>query len=326
MRRRDFILLLGAVSAWPVAARAQQAGLPVIGYVYGGTADGAANQTAAFRKGLSEAGFTEGRNVTIEYRFAENDYNRLPELMADLVRRQVAVITTIGTTPAALAAKALTTRIPIVFGTGGDPVRQGLVASLNRPGGNLTGLSFMTSELGGKRLGLMRELLPGARRLGLLVNANTPSADSISQDASDAASTLGEQVEMLSANDGREIDAAFASLRQKQIEALLVNPSPLFLSRRVYIALAAMRHAVPAIYPDRQYAEAGGLMSYGPNVSEQYRQGGIYAGRILKGEKPADLPVMLPTKFELVVNLETARLLGIEMPPALLALADQVIE
>jgi putative ABC transport system substrate-binding protein len=327
MRRRDFIRLLGGAAAtWPLAARAQQAGLPVIGYVYGGTAEGGANQTAAFRKGLSEVGFTEGRNVTIEYRFAENDYNRLPELMADLVRRQVAVITTIGTPPAAFAAKALTTTIPIVFGTGGDPVRQGLVASLNRPGGNLTGLSFMTSELGSKRLGLLRELLPGTRRLGLLVNPNTPSADSISQDASDAATTLGEQVEVLSANDGREIDAAFASLKQKQIEALLVNPSPLFLSRRVYIALAAMRYAVPAIYPDRQYAEAGGLMSYGPNVSEQYRQGGIYTGRILKGEKPADLPVMLPTKFEMVVNLETARLLGIEVPPALLALADEVIE
>jgi putative ABC transport system substrate-binding protein len=330
MQRRDFITLLGGAAAWPIAARAQQAPtLPVIGYVYGGTADGGGNQTGAFRKGLSEVGFTEGRNVAIEYRFADNDYNRLPELVADLVRRQVAVIATIGTPPAALLAKALTTTIPIVFGTGGDPVLQGLVASLNRPGGNLTGLSFMTSELGGKRLGLMRELLPGTLRLGLLVNSNSNSSavvDSVYQDALVAATTLGWQVEALSAGSGPEIDAAFASLKQKQIEALLVNPSPLFLSRRVHIASAAMRYAVPAVYPDRQYAEAGGLMSYGPNVLEQYRQGGIYAGRILKGEKPADMPVMLPTKFELVVNLQTAKLLGIAVPPTLLALADEVIE
>jgi putative ABC transport system substrate-binding protein len=325
--RREFITLFGGAAAWPLAARAQQAPkLPVIGYVYGGTADGGANQTAAFRKGLSEAGFAEGRNVAIEYRFADNDYNRLPELVADLVRRQVAVITTIGTSAAALAAKALTTTIPIVFGTGADPVAQGLVASLNRPGGNLTGLSFMTGELGGKRLGLMRELLPGTLRLGLLVSPTAPLADLASQEALDAATTLGWQVEVLSAKDGREIDAAFASLKQKQIEALLVSPSPLFLSRRVHLASAAMRYAVPAIYPDRQYAEAGGLMSYGPNVSEQYRQAGIYTGRILKGEKPADMPVMLPTKFELVVNLETAKLLGIAVPPTLLALADEVIE
>jgi putative ABC transport system substrate-binding protein len=310
-----------------LAAQAQQAPLlPVVGYVYGGTADGGGNQTAAFRKGLSEAGFTEGRNVTIEYRFADNDYKRLPELMADLVRRHVAVIVAIGTSAAALAAKALTTTIPIVFGTGGDPVRLGLVASLNRPGGNLTGLNFMTGELGGKRLSLMRELLPGTSRYGLLVYPNSPYPDSVSPDALDAATALGPQVEVLSANDGREIDAVFASLRQKEIEALLVNPSPLFLSRRVHIASAAMRYAVPAIYPDRQYAEAGGLMSYGTNVPEQYRQGGIYTGRILKGEKPADLPVMLPTKFEFVINVQTAKLLGITVPPTLLALADDVIE
>jgi putative ABC transport system substrate-binding protein len=216
----------------------------------------------------------------------------------------------------------LTTTIPVVFGVAVDPVEIGLVGSFNRPGGNLTGFSFMTGELGGKRLGLMHELLPGAARFGLLVNPNSPAAALASQDVT----ALGQQVEVLSANDGREIDAAFASLRQKQIKALLVNPSTLFLSRRVHITSAAMRYAVPTIYPDRQYAEAGGLMSYGPNVADQFRQAGIYTGRILKGEKPSDLPVIRPTKFEFVINAQAARLLGIEVPPTLLAIADEVIE
>jgi putative ABC transport system substrate-binding protein len=327
MQRREFITLLGGgAAAWPLAARAQQASIPVVGYIYGGTAEGGSNQTAAFRKGLSESGFVEGRNVTIEYRYAENEYNRLPEIVADLVRRRVTVIATVGTTLAAHAAKAVTTTIPIVFGSGGDPVSDGLVASLNRPGGNITGVSFMTSELTAKRLGLMHELLSGATRFGLLVHRRGASDEAAVQDALTAAATLGRQVELLSVNDAREIDIAFASLRQKQIEALLVSPSPLFLSRRIHLATAATRHVVPVIYPDRQYAEAGGLMSYGANVPDQFRLAGTYVGRILKGEKPADLPVIRPTKLEFIINLQTARLLGIDVPPTLLAIADEVIE
>jgi putative tryptophan/tyrosine transport system substrate-binding protein len=324
MRRREFIAALGGAVAWPLVVGAQQASMPVVGYVYGGTAEGGGNQTAGFRKGLSESGFIEGRNVIIQYRYAETDYNQLPEIVADLVRRRVAVIATI-TAPAALAAKSLTTTIPIVFGTGGDPVLQGLVTSLNRPGGNLTGFSFMTTELTAKRLGLMRELLAGAGRFGLLINPNSPgTAEMAANDALTAATTLGRQVVVLS--DDREIDAAFASVKQQQIEALLLSPSALFLNRRIHVASEAMRYAVPVIYPDRQYAEAGGLISYGPDVVDQFRQIGIYIGRILKGEKPADLPVMQPTKFELVINLKTAKALGLTIPETLLATADEVIQ
>jgi putative ABC transport system substrate-binding protein len=308
-------------------ARAQQAGAPVIGYVYAGTAEGSGgDQPAAFRKGLSESGFVEGRNVIIEYRWAQNDFTQLPEIVADLVRRRVAVITTLGSTPAALAAKTLTTTIPIVFASGGDPVREGLVGSLNQPGGNLTGFSGMTAELTAKRLGLMRELLPGAARFGMLINPNSPSADIAAQDMQAAATTLGRQIELLFASSSREIDAAFASLGQKQIEALLVSPSTLFANRRVHLAMAAMRYAMPVIYSDRQHAEAGGLMSYGSNVPDGYRQAGIYVARILRGEKPSVLPVMRPTKFEFVINRQTARLLGIEVPATLLAIADEVID
>jgi putative ABC transport system substrate-binding protein len=300
--------------------------MPVVGYVYSGTAAGGGNQTAGFRKGLSESGFIEGRNVIIEYRYAETDYNRLPEIVADLVRHRVAVIATV-TAQAALAAKSLTTTIPIVFGIGGDPVLQGLVTSFNRPGGNLTGFSFMTADLTAKRFGLMRELVAGASRFGLLINPNSPdTGEMAANDALTAATTLGRQVVVLSAKDSREIDAAFASVKQQQIEALLVNPSTLFLSRRIHVASAAMRYAVPVIYPDRQYAEAGGLMSYGPDVVDQLRQMGIYVGRILKGEKPADLPVLQPTKFELVINLQSAKTLGLTIPEALLATADEVIQ
>jgi putative ABC transport system substrate-binding protein len=262
----------------------------------------------------------------IEYRWGQNDIHRLSELVADLVHRRVAVIATVGSTDATLAAKALTTTIPIVFGTGGDPVRDSLVASLNRPGGNLTGFTFMTSELSAKRLGLMRELLPGATRFGLLVNPNSAQAEREAQDAQAAAATLGRQFEVLFASSSREIDAAFARLRQEQIEGLLVAPNPLFSNRRIHLSGMAMRYAVPVLYPDRQYANAGGLMTYGSNVPDQFRQAGIYVGRILKGEKPADLPVILPTKFEFVINLQTARTLGIELPPTLLAQADEVIE
>jgi putative tryptophan/tyrosine transport system substrate-binding protein len=326
VKRRDFIAGLGGAVAWPLAARAQQPAMPVVGYVYGGTAEGGGNQTAGFRKGLSESGFIEGRNVIIEYRYAETDYNRLPEIVADLVRRRVAVIAAV-TAPVALAAKSLTTTIPIVFGTGGDPVLLGLATSLNRPEGNLTGFSFITAELTAKRLGLMRELLPGAGRFGLLINPNSPGTSEMAvNDALTAATTLGRQVVVLSAKDGREIDAAFASIKKQQIEALLVNPSTLFLSRRIHVASAAMRYAVPVICPDRQYAEAGGLMSYGPDVVDQLRQMGIYVGRILKGTLPGDLPVVQSTKFQFVINLQTARLLGLDVPPTLLAIADEVIE
>jgi putative tryptophan/tyrosine transport system substrate-binding protein len=328
IKRREFITLLGgAAASWPLAARAQQPAMPVVGYVYPGTPEGSsADQTAAFRKGLSESGFIEGRNVTIEYRWAQNDYSRLPEMVADLVRRRVSVIAAMGGTPAALAAKALTATIPIVFSTGSDPVLTGLVASLNRPGGNVTGITFMTAELSAKQLGLMHELLPGAARFGMLVDPQSPNAEIATQDARTAVTTLGRQIEVLSASSSREIDTAFASLKQKRVEALLVSPTPLFSNRRVHLAGAAMRYAVPVIYADRQYAEAGGLMTYGSNIPDQYRQAGIYTGRILKGEKPADLPVMRPTKFEFVINLQTARTLGIEVPPTLLALADEVIE
>jgi ABC-type uncharacterized transport system substrate-binding protein len=298
----------------------------VIGYVYSGTAEGSGgDQAAAFRKGLGESGFTEGRNVIIEYRWAQNDFSQLPEMVADLVRRRVAVIAALGSTPAALAAKTLTT-IPIVFGTGGDPVREGLVGTLNQPGGNLTGLTFMTAELSSKRIGLMRELLPAAARFGILINPNSPSTDMAAQDALGAATILGRQIELLFASSSREIDAAFASLGQKQIEALIVIPSTLFANRRVHLAMAAMRYAMPVIYSDRQHAEAGGLMTYGSNVSDQYRQAGIYVARILRGEKPSDLPVMRPTKFEFVINLQTARLLGLTIPETLLATADEVIQ
>jgi putative ABC transport system substrate-binding protein len=327
MRRREFIAGIGTAAAGPLVAQAQPAAVPVVGYVYAGTAEGSGgDQAAAFRKGLSESGFIEGRNVKIEYRWAQNDNDRLPDLAADLVRRRVAVIATMGASPAALAAKVLTTTIPIVFVTGGDPVGMGLVASLNRPGGNVTGFTFMTSEMSTKRLGLMRELLPGATRFGLLTNPSNAFSEREARDAQAAVTSLGRQIEVLFASNSREIDAAFARLRQEQIEALLVEPSPLFSNRRIHISGVAMRSAVPVIYPDRQYADAGGLMTYGSNVPDQGRQAGIYVGRILKGEKPADLPVQLPTKFEFVINLQTARTLGIEVPPRLLALADEVIE
>jgi putative ABC transport system substrate-binding protein len=327
MRRRAFITLLGSAAAassvsWPLAARAQQRTMPLVGYLYGGSVD--ASGTTAFRKGLGEAGFTEGRNVAIEYRFAENQPNRLPELVADLIRRRVTVIAAMA--GSALAAKAATKTIPIVFGWAGDPVAVGLVAGINRPGGNLTGFSFMSQELLPKRLGLLHELLPQATRFAMLVDPNTPGAESSSKAAQAAASAIGRQIDVFNASTNREIDAAFASLVQMRAAGVLVDGSQLFNNRRVQLATLAARHAVPVIYYDRVFAEAGGLMSYGSNILDQYRQVGIYVGRILKGEKPADLPVMQPTKFEFIINLQTARLLDIDIPPTLLALADEVIE
>jgi len=325
MKRREFIALLGvAGAAWPLAARAQQPLL--IGFLHSGSPEPYASGVSAFRKGLGEAGYVEGQNVAIEFRWAEGQDDRLPDLAADLIRRRVAVITTPGSTPAALAAKAATMTIPIVFAVGTDPIALGLVASLNRPGGNATGVNFQVVELVAKRLGMLRELAPGANRFVALVNPNTAFTDIVVKDLRASASALGLPLEILRATTGREIDEAFANLVQKPGSALLVAPDTVFINRRAQIVTLAARHALPAIYFARDFAEAGGLMSYGPNLADAYQQTGIYVGRVLKGEKPAVLPVMQPTKFELVVNLNTARALGIAIPNALLATADEVIE
>ena len=326
MRRREFITLLGGAAAWPLAAHAQQPARPVIGFLFGGSPEGSANFVAAFRKGLGDAGYVEGQNVAIEYLWTHNDNDRLPELAADLVRRRVAVIVTPNFTAAALAAKAATTTIPIVFGGGFDPVQAGLVASLNQPGGNVTGISFMSVEIGGKRLGLLHELLPGAAHFAMLVNPTNPNAELNITEARAATSVIGRQIEVLTASTNRDIDTAFASLVEKRADALLLSPEPLFTTRRVQLVTLAARHAVPAIYYIREFAEIGGLMSYGPNLANQYREVGVYTGRILKGEKPADLPILRPTRFEFVINLQTAKTLGLEVPPMLLARVDEVIE
>jgi putative ABC transport system substrate-binding protein len=326
MRRRQFISLLGsAAAAWPLAARAQQAALPVVGFVYPSVPELSAGIVAAFRKGLNETGFVEGRNVTIEFRFGYNDIAQLPKA-ADLVDRRVAVIATPGSTPSALAAKAATATIPIVFGIGPDPVEIGLVASLNRPGGNITGITSMNAELGAKRLGLLHELLPSAVRFAVLVNPNNRNAEPLTRDAQATASAIGREIEIFAASSAREIDAAFVSLLQKRADALLVSPDPLFGSRRVQLVTLATHHRLPTIYSFRENVEIGGLMSYGSSAAERDRQVGIYAGRILKGEKPADLPVIRADKFEFVINLQTARVLGLDVSPTLLALADEVIE
>jgi putative ABC transport system substrate-binding protein len=325
MQRRSFLtLLVASAAAWPLAARAQQAPMPVIGYLSAGSPETSASRLAAFRKGLSETGFIEGRNVTVEYRWAHNEYDRLPELASDLIRRKVTVIIT-PQGAGALAAKAATVTIPIVFGTSGDPVQGNLVASLNRPGGNMTGFASMGIEVTAKRVGLLHELLPAAARFALFVNP-IQYTESVIAEAQSAASAIGRQIEVLQTSTARDIDAAFARIVQTRSEALLINPSALFSSRRVQIVTLATRHALPAIYPYREDALAGGLMSYGSSLADYDRQLGIYAGRIIKGEKPSDLPVMQPSKFEFVINLQTARTLGIEVPPTLLAIADEVIE
>ena len=325
MRRRDFMTLLGGTAAaWPLAARAQQA-MPVVGFLHSGSPEATAFVVAPFRQGLSEAGYVEGRDVKIEYRWAYDNNDRLPELAADLVRRRVAVIATPNGTPAALAAKAATMTTPIVFQIAGDPVQIGLVDSLNRPGGNVTGVTSMNVEIGAKRLGLLHELLPAAKRFAVLVNPNNPGSD-MSKVVQMAASGIGRQIETLTATTNREIDTAFATLLQKGAEALLTSPDAFFIIRRVQIVTLAARHAVPAMYHVRDFTDVGGLMSYTTSLAELFRQTGTYTGRILKGEKPAVMPVMQPTKFEFVINLQTARTLGIEVPPSLLALADEVIE
>jgi len=326
MRRRAFITLLGgATVAWPLAARAQQTGMPVVGYLDASSPGASAPRVAIFRRGLAEAGYVEGRNVAIEYRWAEGRYDRLPEMAAELVRREVAVIVA-STIPAAVAAKAATATISIVFYVAGDPVKLGLVASLSRPGGNATGVNNFAAELGAKHLGLLRELLPTARRIGLLVNPTNPNVEGATKDVTAAALATGVEIDVVRASDSREIEVAFAALVRNRADALVVGPDAFFTSRRLQIATLATRHALPAVSNSREFAEAGGLMDYGTSLTEVYRQLGVYAGRVLKGDKPAELPVVQSTKFEFVINLPTARALGLEIPPTLLARADEVIE
>jgi ABC-type uncharacterized transport system substrate-binding protein len=329
MKRREFITLLGgAAAAWPIAARAQQPAMPVIGFLDVRSPDVMMeDRLRAFREGLKDTGYVERENVAIEYRWADNQVHRLPELAADLVRRQVAVIATTGATAAASAAKAATTTIPIVFLVPEDPVRLGLVASLARPGGNLTGINIFSGELTAKRLELLREMVPGAARIAVLVNpANAKTTETTLRDLAAAARAMGLQIQVLNASTSREIDATFAGLVRERPDALFVGPDPFFNSRRAQLVNLASRHALPATYGLREFVEIGGLMSYGASITDAFRQSGAYAGRILKGAKPAELPVVQASKFELVINASTARMLGLTVPDKLLVAADEVIE
>ena len=326
--RREFISLLGgAVAGWPLAAQAQQPTMPVIGFLGAVSPEGFADRLRGFRQGLKDAGYVEGENVAIEYRWAENQLDRLPGLAADLVRRQVTVILAHGGTAPALAVKAATTTIPIVFTVPEDPVRLGLVASLSRPGGNLTGVNLVIGELVPKRLELLRELVPGMTRVAAFVNpANPARAESHGQEVESAGRAMGLQIQTFNVGTSREINAAFATLARERPDALLIGPDPFFTARRVQLATLAARHAIPSSFSVRDYPEAGGLMSYGTNVLDAYRQSGVYAGRVLKGAKPADLPVVQSSKFELVINAQTALMLGLTVPASLLAVTDEVIE
>jgi putative tryptophan/tyrosine transport system substrate-binding protein len=327
LRRREFITLLGgAAVAWPLAARAQQPAMPVIGFMSGRSPEDSVHLVAAFRQGLGEGGFVEGRNVAIEFRWARGEYDRLPALAAELVGRRVAVLAGVGGDPSARAAKQATATIPIVFGMGGDPIKAGLVESLNRPGGNATGYTLLTNQMEPKRLGLLHELAPGASLIGVLLNPSFPPATLQLQELEEAARTIGQRLFVAKASNDAELDAAFASLLQQGLGALLVAADPYFDTRRDRIIAFAAQSRLPAIYQFREYAVAGGLISYGPSITEGYRQAGIYAGRILKGAKPADLPVVQPTKFEFIINLKTAKALGFEIPPTVSARADEVIE
>ena len=326
MRRREFITLLGGAAAeWPRVAHAQQAAMPVVGFLHQGSPEAYAKFAAAFRKGLGETGYVEGRNAVIEYRWAYGESHRLPELAADLVSRRVSVIATPGSIAATLAAKAATTAIPIVFMAGADPVQTGVVSSLNRPGGNITGVSSMNNGLGAKQLGLLHELLHGAHQFAVLANP-IPQSQSVIAEVQAAASTVGAQLEILTATTNHDINPAFAGIAQRRPDGLLISPDPLFTNRLVQLATLSARHAMPTIYALREFAEVGGLMTYGSNFIDLFRQVGNYTGRVLNGEKPAEMPILQPIKFEFVINLQTAAAIGLDVPPSLLARADEVIE
>ena len=326
MKRRAFIAALGGAAAWPVVARGQQGAMPAIGFLGSATMVGFANYVAAFRQGLAEAGYAQDRNVAIKYRWADGQYDRMRGIVADFLRDQTVLIVLTGSTAAVQAAKAATKTTPIVFVIGGDPVKFGLVASLNRPGGNVTGVSFLANSLVAKQLDVLRELVPAAVIIGFLINPNNPNAESDTKNAHLAAETLGRKLVVVSALTNEEVDSAFAILTQERANALLVSADPLFIASRDRVLALARRHALPTMYNSREYALAGGLLSYGPDQADAFRQAGIQVGRILKGENPSDLPVVQPTKFELVINLRTSKTLGLDIPPTLIARADEVIE